>query len=94
MKASQSALKRQLVKAMGHRIHLGRLALSNREGEPVSQRELGRRIKSAAATVTRYEKGHAEPTLLIIQDLARALGVEACYLAFGCDHPTAAVRKR
>ena len=36
------------------------------------------------SSITRYEGGQDEPSLATIEQLAAALGVTPCWLAFGC----------
>ena len=38
------------------------------------------------SSIGRYESGHDEPSLATVEQLAKVLGVEPCWLAFGDIH--------
>ena len=46
-----------------------------RSSRRLSQRELAGRLKMAPSQLSRYESGHTEPGLRVLERIARTLGV-------------------
>ena len=68
----------------GNRLRAARIAAG------VSQAAVGLALDPVKyrSSITRYEGGQDEPSLSTIEQLAAALGVTPCWLAFGCEHKT------
>ena len=65
----------------GNRLRAARIAAG------VSQAAVGMSLDPVKyrSSITRYEGGQDEPSLATIEQLAAALGVTPCWLAFGCE---------
>lgn len=69
--------------SFGKRVLQARLSLSARLGRQVTQGEVAAKMGVTGVTVSRWEADLKEPTLETIAKLAKVLGVEPSYLAFG-----------
>ena len=70
----------------------GRQMLSSRiraarQAAPLTMAALGSKLDPARSRklIHEWEKGRCEPSLSTIEQLAAALGVSPCWLAFGCE---------
>lgn len=61
-----------------------------RKARQMSQAAVGAALDppQARRNVCKWEKGRCEPSLATIEQLAAALNVTPCWLAFGCEHKT------
>ena len=57
-----------------------------RQAAPLTMAALGSKLDPARSRklIHEWEKGRCEPSLATIKQLAAALGVTPCWLAFGC----------
>ena len=60
---------------------------SARQAAPLTMAALGSKLDPARSRklIHEWEKGRCEPSLATIEQLAAALGVSPCWLAFGCE---------
>ncbi len=74
----------------------GRLALWERRGAEMNQRELAERIGLTDAAISSYETDVSVPPVPVIENIASELGVTPGWLAFGQEpqYPTAAISPR
>ncbi len=65
----------------------GRLS-ATRKARQMSQAEVGAALDppQARRNVCKWEKGRCEPSLDTVRQLAMALNVEPCWLAWGIEH--------
>jgi transcriptional regulator with XRE-family HTH domain len=58
-----------------------------RQAACMTQGAVGSRLNPphTRKNVCKWEHGHTEPSLATIEQLAAALGVTPCWLAFGCE---------
>ena len=58
-----------------------------RQAAPLTMAALGSKLDPARSRklIHEWEKGRCEPSLSTINQLAAALGVTPCWLAFGCE---------
>ena len=58
-----------------------------RQAAPSTMAALGSKLDPARSRklIHEWEKGRCEPSLSTIEQLAAALGVSPCWLAFGCE---------
>jgi len=58
-----------------------------RQAAPLTMAALGSKLDPARSRklIHEWEKGRCEPSLSTIEQLAAALGVSPCWLAFGCE---------
>lgn len=58
-----------------------------RQAAPLTMAALGSKLDPARSRklIHEWEKGRCEPSLATIEQLAAALGVSPCWLAFGCE---------
>ena len=58
-----------------------------RQAAPLTMAALGSKLDPARSRnlIHEWEKGRCEPSLATIKQLAAALGVSPCWLAFGCE---------
>ena len=58
-----------------------------RQAAPLTMAALGSKLDPARSRklILEWEKGRCEPSLSTIEQLAAALGVTPCWLAFGCE---------
>ena len=61
-----------------------------RQSARMTQQQVGDRLRPqhTRKNVCKWEHGQTEPSLSTIEQLAAALGVTPCWLAFGCEHKT------
>ena len=58
-----------------------------RQAAPLTMAALGSKLDPARSRklIHEWEEGRCEPSLATIKQLAAALGVSPCWLAFGCE---------
>ena len=58
-----------------------------RQAAPLTMAALGSKLDPARSRkmICEWEHGRCEPSLATIEQLAAALGVTPCWLAFGCE---------
>ena len=58
-----------------------------RQAAPLTMAALGSKLDPARSRklIHEWEEGRCEPSLSTIEQLAAALGVSPCWLAFGCE---------
>ena len=58
-----------------------------RQAAPLTMAALGSKLDPARSRklIHEWEEGRCEPSLATIKQLAAALGVTPCWLAFGCE---------
>ena len=63
---------------------------SARQAARMTQQQVGDRLRPqhTRKNVCKWEHGQTEPSLSTIAQIAAALGVTPCWLAFGCEHKT------
>ena len=61
-----------------------------RQSARMTQQQVGDRLRPqhTRKNVWKWEHGQTEPSLSTIAQIAAALGVTPCWLAFGCEHKT------
>jgi transcriptional regulator with XRE-family HTH domain len=79
---------------IGGRIAQARFQRAAKLGRNVTQAWLAQEVGVSGPTVSQWESGITEPTISSLAKIAKALGVDAGYLAFGASEPTAAPRAR
>ena len=72
---------------MRRRILIGDRIRAARQAAPLTMAALGSKLDPARSRkmINEWEKGRCEPSLSTIEQLAAALGVTPCWLAFGCE---------
>ena len=83
--------RKEMTKAdeLGNRIARARLTLGAERGRFISQAELADMVGLTGATPGNYEAGRTEPSYAILARLAKFLGVDPGWLAFGTQHAPA-----
>lgn len=76
-------------KAFGERVFQARKALEAETRADIPKEEMGRRLRVSGAAYGRWEKGEDKPNLDGLVTLARVLGVQPAWLAFGIGPRTA-----
>lgn len=72
-----------LSEGLKDRLKQARLDLTPKRGGFVSQEVLAAEVGVSGATLGNWESGAYEPSLRLIEDIARVLGVTPTFLAFG-----------
>lgn len=72
-----------LSEGLKERLKQARLDLTPKRGGFVSQEVLAAEIGVSGATLGNWESGAYEPSLMLLEKLAKVLGVSPAYLAFG-----------
>ena len=85
-RASTRGTQRFLSRSEGGVVISKRLR-SARQAAHMTQQQVGDRLRPqhTRKNVCKWEHGQTEPSLSTIEQLAAALGVSPCWLAFGCE---------
>lgn len=75
--------------SFGQRLFQARLAYSAEKGRQVTQAELARLAGVSTAAWSTWEAGRSQPPLETIGKVAKVLGVDPGWLAFGTQHAPA-----
>ena len=73
--------------AQGAGVVISERLRSARQAAHMTQQQVGDRLRPqhTRKKVCKWEHGQTEPSLSTIEQLAAALGVTPCWLAFGCE---------
>ena len=73
--------------AQGAGVVISKRLRSARQAARMTQQQVGDRLRPQhmRKNVCKWEHGQTEPSLSTIEQLAAALGVTPCWLAFGCE---------
>ena len=77
------------VEGFGVRLGEARRAKGLRDGKDYRPADLARDMDTSSPTISRWENGENIPDVLTIAKLAKVLGVEPGWLAFGTANPGA-----
>lgn len=75
-----------LSRGLRDRLRQARQELTPRRGGYVSQETLAAEVGVSGVTLGNYESGTTEPSLEMIERLAKVLGVSPAFLAFGATY--------
>lgn len=64
-----------------------------RKEKGLTQSELAHKTSLALSTIQRYEKGHRQPTMQVLQKIADALGIPVYRLTFNDEESLKAIEK-
>ena len=86
-RASTRGTQRFLSRSEGNTVAISKRLKSARQAARMTQQQVGDRLRPqhTRKNVCKWEHGQTEPSLSTIEQLAAALGVSPCWLAFGCE---------